>query len=208
MASPRASMPCLRAEPTTCSNAPATRHRCHRVPAERAAPLVVGAKLSILDVRCKDRSGTTFVVEMQLVTSRASSIVWSTTLQGLRGQLREADRYTQLTDVVAISICDFELWPDAAQRAKISRWCDAEPLEHDRAQVRQPRPAPVQYVFLELPKLPARSHRTGRRSVAWLFVHAPQLTAVRGLSPDRTGPRSSSRTRRRSRKASSTRTAG
>src|SRR5688572_638294 len=30
-------------------------------------PLVVGSKLSILDVRCKDRSGTTFVVEMQLI---------------------------------------------------------------------------------------------------------------------------------------------
>ena len=30
-------------------------------------PLVIGAKLSILDVRCKDRAGTTFVVEMQLI---------------------------------------------------------------------------------------------------------------------------------------------
>ena len=30
-------------------------------------PLVVGAKLSILDVRCKDRTGTSFVVEMQLI---------------------------------------------------------------------------------------------------------------------------------------------
>ena len=30
-------------------------------------PVVEGAKLSILDVRCKDRAGTTFVVEMQLI---------------------------------------------------------------------------------------------------------------------------------------------
>src|SRR5271166_2816154 len=30
-------------------------------------PLAEGAKLSILDVRCKDRAGTTFVVEMQLI---------------------------------------------------------------------------------------------------------------------------------------------
>jgi hypothetical protein len=29
-------------------------------------PLVTGAKLSILDVRCQDRAGTKFVVEMQL----------------------------------------------------------------------------------------------------------------------------------------------
>ena len=30
-------------------------------------PLVEGAKLSILDVRCRDRTGTTFLVEMQLI---------------------------------------------------------------------------------------------------------------------------------------------
>jgi hypothetical protein len=30
-------------------------------------PLMEGAKLSILDVRCRDRAGTTFVVEMQLI---------------------------------------------------------------------------------------------------------------------------------------------
>src|ERR1700678_4377013 len=30
-------------------------------------PLVMGTKLSILDVRCKDGAGTTFVVEMQLI---------------------------------------------------------------------------------------------------------------------------------------------
>ena len=30
-------------------------------------PLIEGAKLSILDVRCHDGAGTTFVVEMQLI---------------------------------------------------------------------------------------------------------------------------------------------
>src|ERR1044072_7672934 len=30
-------------------------------------PLVAGAKLSILDVRCKDESGNIFIVEMQLI---------------------------------------------------------------------------------------------------------------------------------------------
>jgi hypothetical protein len=35
------------------------------LPSEQV-PLVVGATLSILDVKCKDRAGTTFVVKMQL----------------------------------------------------------------------------------------------------------------------------------------------
>ena len=30
-------------------------------------PVIAGAKLSILDVRCKDRTGTSFLVEMQLI---------------------------------------------------------------------------------------------------------------------------------------------
>src|SRR5262249_35405686 len=36
-------------------------------PPSEQLPLVAGAKLSILDVRCRDRSGTIFVVEMQLL---------------------------------------------------------------------------------------------------------------------------------------------
>src|SRR5215470_7537840 len=93
-------------------------------------PLVVGAKLSILDVRCKDRAGTTFVVEMQLihVPGFINRVVYNA-CKAYVGQLQEADRYTQLTDVIAISICDFELWPDAQQQDQglprvpmLSRW--------------------------------------------------------------------------------------
>jgi hypothetical protein len=37
----------------------------------------------------------------------------------------------------------------------------------------------VQYVFLELPKLPApQPRKPGADLWAWLFVHAPQLTAI------------------------------
>jgi hypothetical protein len=96
------------------------------------------------------------------------------------GQLREAERYTQLTDVVAISICDFELWPDAEQRAHdlplvpmLSRWNMTERKSGNHGLLQ------VQYVFLELPKLPApQPQNPGADLWAWLFVHAPQLTAV------------------------------
>ncbi len=79
-------------------------------------PLVVGAKLSILDVRCKDRAGTTFVVEMQLihVPGFINRVVYNA-CKAYVSQLKAAEKYTRLTDVVAISICDFELWPDAEQ---------------------------------------------------------------------------------------------
>jgi hypothetical protein len=144
-------------------------------------PLVVGAKLSILDVRCKDRSGTTFVVEMQLihVPGFINRVVYNA-CKAYAGQLKEAERYTQLTDVVAISICDFELWPDAGQRAldlplvpMLSRWNMTERKSGNHGLLQ------VQYVFLELPKLPAtQPQKPGADLWAWLFVHAPQLTAV------------------------------
>lgn len=143
-------------------------------------PLVVGAKLSILDVRCKDRSGITFVVEMQLihVPGFINRVVYNA-CKAYAGQLREAERYTQLTDVVAISICDFELWPDTDQRAQglplvpmLSRWNMTERKSGNHGLLQ------VQYVFLELPKLPAQQpQKPGADLWAWLFVHAPRLTA-------------------------------
>src|SRR5882724_2869292 len=66
-------------------------------------PLVPGAKLSILDVRCKDRAGTKFVVEMQLIHMAGfiNRVVYNA-CKAYAGQLKEGDWYTKLTDVVAV----------------------------------------------------------------------------------------------------------
>ena len=143
-------------------------------------PLVVGAKLSILDVRCRDRAGTTFVVEMQLIHHPGfiNRVVYNA-CKAYAGQLREGEWYTALTDVVAISICDFELWPDAEQDAKglprvpmLSRWNMTERSSGNHGLLQ------VQYAFLELPKLPGGKPEPGSLLWAWLFVHAPELTEV------------------------------
>jgi hypothetical protein len=144
-------------------------------------PLVEGAKLSILDVRCKDRSGTTFVVEMQLIhhPGFVNRVVYNA-CKAYAGQLKAGDWYTKLTDVVAISICDFELWPDEKQRAQelpavpmLSRWNMTEKSSKNHGLLQ------VQYAFLELPKVPhARPSTPGADLWAWLFVYAPDLTEV------------------------------
>jgi predicted transposase/invertase (TIGR01784 family) len=143
-------------------------------------PLVVGAKLSILDVRCKDRAGTTFVVEMQLIhhPGFVNRVVYNA-CKAYVGQLKAGKWYDSLTDVVAISICDFEIWPDAAQKAQglatvpmLSRWNMTERGSGSSGLLQ------VQYAFLELPKLPERRPDTGASRWAWLFVHAPELTEV------------------------------
>ena len=148
-------------------------------------PVVEGAKLSILDVRCKDRAGTTFVVEMQLIHHPGfiNRVVYNA-CKAYAGQLKEGDWYTKLTDVVAISICDFVLWPDAKQDEQqlprvpmLSRWNMTERGSKNHGLLQ------VQYAFLELPKLPRRrpeeaTELEGADLWAWLFVHAPELTEV------------------------------
>ncbi len=144
-------------------------------------PMVEGAKLSILDVRCRDRAGITFVVEMQLIhhPGFVNRVVYNA-CKAYTGQLKEGDWYTKLTDVVAISICDFELWPDRKQDRKglprvpmLSRWHMTERSSKNHGLLQ------VQYAFLELPKMPdRRPTEPGADLWAWLFVHAPELTEV------------------------------
>jgi hypothetical protein len=144
-------------------------------------PLVEGAKLSILDVRCQDRAGTTFVVERQLIHHPGfiNRVVYNA-CKAYAGQLKAGDWYTKLTDVMAISICDFELWPDARQDEQklprvpmLSRWNMTERGSKNDGLLQ------VQYAFLELPKMPAqRPDVPGADLWAWLFVHAPELTEV------------------------------
>ena len=144
-------------------------------------PLVVGAKLSILDVRCKDRSGTTFVVEMQLihVPGFINRVAYNA-CRAYAGQLEAGEPYTKLADVVAISICDFELWSDAEQKQQglpvvpmLSRWSMREEESGNRGMLQ------VQYAFLELPKLPKRKPTgLGAELWAWLFVYAPTLEEI------------------------------
>jgi len=118
-------------------------------------PLVAGAKLSILDVGRRDRAGTTFVVEMQLlhVAGFINRVVYNV-CKAYVNQLKQGQSYAKLSDVVAISICDFVLWPDTEQDAlklprapMLSRWNMTERGSGHQGLLQ------VQYAFLQLPKL-------------------------------------------------------
>jgi predicted transposase/invertase (TIGR01784 family) len=148
-------------------------------------PRVEGAKLSILDVRCHDRTGATFLVNIQLLhhSGFLNRAVYNACTAD-PGQLQEGDSYPKLPDVVAISICEFELWPDATQDSKnlprvpmLSRWNMTERDSKNDGLVQ------VQYAFVELPKMPERhpeqiAQLENADLWAWLFLHAPQLAEV------------------------------
>ena len=143
-------------------------------------PDLPGLKLSILDVRCRERSGVTFIVEMQLwhVPGFLNRVVYNGCKAYVQ-QLKSGEPYSKLADVVAISICDFEVWPDAQMDAignprvpMLSRWNMKEQQSGSDGLLQ------VQYAFLELPKLPAGKPESGAELWAWLFVHAPEMTEV------------------------------
>ncbi len=147
----------------------------HLLPPE-LKPSVQEAKLSIVDVKCIDAQGTSYVIEMQVLPVEGfdKRVVYNA-CKSYTGQLRGGEEYPKLNDVVAISICDFELWPrDAGSQVPLlSRWrmhethTGAEGMGH------------IQYVFLELPKYdPAQDPRNEVEQWAYFFREASELQSV------------------------------
>jgi len=139
-------------------------------------PNVAELKQSIVDVKCHDAMGTTYVVEMQVLNVEGfeKRVLYNVT-KAYTNQLAQGGRYPRLNDVVGVTICDFELWP-RAQGSKVpmlSRWRMHETHSGDLGL------SQIQLVFLELPKLEtARPPRTMVEKWAYFFREAGELRAV------------------------------
>jgi predicted transposase/invertase (TIGR01784 family) len=136
-------------------------------------------KLSIADVKCTDASGRRFVVEMQVlkVEGFEKRVVYNASKAYVM-QLRNADEYPALCDVVGVTICNFNLWPEQDERGgykvpMLSRWRMQEQHSGERGLPQ------VQYAFLELPKYAAGdAPRTLIDRWAYFFLEAKNLTVV------------------------------
>ena len=112
-------------------------------------------KLSIVDVKCKDASGRTYVVEMQVLNVEGfeKRVVYNSA-KAYVAQLRTGSGYPALADVIGVSICNFEVWPnppvsETVPVPMLSRWRMQE--QHGGALGL----SQIQHVFLELPKYTA-----------------------------------------------------
>lgn len=119
-------------------------------------PSVETLKYSIVDVKCTDAQGTQYVVEMQVLNVEAfeKRVVYNVA-KAYSAQLGVGETYPDLNDVIGVTICDFELWPDdsdsdAPSVPMLSRWRMVE-QHNQRKGMGQ-----LQFVFLELPKYDAR----------------------------------------------------
>ncbi len=137
------------------------------------------SKLSILDVKCTTRSGRRFVVEMQVlpVEGFEKRVVYNASKAYVL-QLRAADDYPKLCDVVGLTICNFELWAKTLKGKggrvpMLSRWRMQERESGHRAL------GQVQYAFLELPKYSAGNDpETLIDKWAYFFREAKNLEVV------------------------------
>lgn len=145
------------------------------LPAEQR-PKVSELKYSIVDVKCVDTRGTTYVVEMQVLNVEAfeKRVIYNVA-KAYTNQLDAGQVYPQLNDVIGISVCDFELWP----RKKgfgvpmLSRWRMQEQKSGTRGL------SQLQLVFLELPKYEgSREPETVVEKWAYFFREAENLTVI------------------------------
>lgn len=147
-------------------------------------PRVEELKFSVVDVKCRDGRGTVFMVEMQVlnVAGFEKRVVYNAS-KAYVGQLAGGDDYPKLNDVIAVSICDFVLWPDAPDAPAVplvSHWRIQE-QRGGRTGLTQ-----VQYVFVELPKYPIDRVPSGSvEEWAYVFRMGSKLDAVPAALHDR-----------------------
>jgi predicted transposase/invertase (TIGR01784 family) len=136
-------------------------------------PAVQGLKNSIVDVKCVDARGTQYVVEMQVLNVEGfeKRVVYNVA-KAYTAQLDAGRPYPELHDVVGVTVCDFELWPqgEGLQVPMLSRWRMQE--QHGGARGL----GQLQLVFLELPKYDTpRPPVTVVEKWAYFFREAPNL---------------------------------
>ena len=145
------------------------------LPPEQRPP-VAELKLSIVDVKCTDARGVTYVVEMQVlqVEGFEKRVVYNVA-KAYVSQIARGELYPDLNDVVGITICDFELWPDNGERTipMLSRWRMTE--QHTGSS----ELGQIRLVFLELPKYDtSRPPQTMVEKWAYFFREADELKMV------------------------------
>jgi predicted transposase/invertase (TIGR01784 family) len=136
-------------------------------------------KMSIVDVKCTDATGRRFVVEMQILKIEGfdKRVVYNASKAYVM-QLRNGDEYPALCDVVGITICNFNLWPDKNEQGNfkvpmLSRWRMQEQHSGEKGL------SQIQFAFLELPKYNAGdTPKTLVEKWAYFFREAKNLDVI------------------------------
>lgn len=136
------------------------------------APRIAGLKHSYLDVKAKDETGKSYIIEMQVlnVESFEKRILYNA-CKGYANQINKGEDYQLLTDVIAITVTNFVLFPERA--AVINKY----KLRADDGDVYSDD---LELVFAELPKFEHTAEQLDSIIDKWLFFlkHADDLSMV------------------------------
>jgi predicted transposase/invertase (TIGR01784 family) len=137
------------------------------------APKIEGMKDTYLDVRVRDQRGRSYIVEMQVLNVEGfEKRVLYNACKAYVNQLGKGDPYHILTEVVAVTITDFEMFPELGR--VVSRFrlrADENPLICHRD---------LELVFAELPKFTKDENGLETTLDRWLYFlkTARDLTAI------------------------------
>lgn len=119
-------------------------------------------KLSVVDVRCTDKAGNTYIVEMQVnPQSDFLARCHYYTACGLSLQLKRGDEYEELLPVIFIGVTDFDIFSDHTRYLSHYKLLDTVDhvcrLHHE------------EYHFIELPKFTKTIDQLDDISDKWIY---------------------------------------
>ncbi|NQZ08045.1 MAG: Rpn family recombination-promoting nuclease/putative transposase [Algicola sp.] len=136
------------------------------------APKIAGLKHSYLDVKAVDENGKSYIIEMQVlnVESFEKRILYNA-CKGYANQISKGEDYHLLTDVIAITVTNFVLFPERS--SVISKY-------KLRAEDGDVYCDDLELVFAELPKFELSHEQLESIVDKWLFFlkHADDLTMI------------------------------
>jgi predicted transposase/invertase (TIGR01784 family) len=130
------------------------------LPSEQVPELPGLLKNSIVDVKCKDSTGRTFIVEMQMLwtASFEQRMVFSAS-QAYVKQLKPGQGYNHLGQVYALALINDTFEPSDNYYHHYQIVCEQEPRRILKG---------LEFVFVELPKFKVETHTDKRMQALWL----------------------------------------
>jgi len=125
------------------------------------APKIKGMKDTYLDVRAKDEQGKSYIIEMQVLNVEGfEKRVLYNACKAYAGQLSKGESYQLLTDVIAITITDFTMFPELEATVNSFKLrAESGAVYHDD----------LELVFAELPKFNKSEHELDGTLDKWFY---------------------------------------
>jgi predicted transposase/invertase (TIGR01784 family) len=136
------------------------------------APKIVGMKDTFVDVQAIDENGKRYIIEMQVLNVQGfEQRVLYNACKAYANQIRKGEDYHMLTDVIALTITDFVMFPErngVVSKFKL-RATDGELYSDD-----------LELVFAELPKFDKPENALVDIQDKWLYFlqHADDLALI------------------------------